>query len=156
MDTDATHLWIIDGDVEVPDHALCSLLQLKADIASGVYTFHNHIDVAMFGRMKDEAKYQFIPRSLDVFKEQILGEDFYVGGGNGCMLITRRVFQKHHPNIKPLRFRSPAGRGSDVYFWYEAQRAGFKCRIHGGVICGHLPEWPLKKMQEEFQSETSL
>jgi hypothetical protein len=154
MTTEATHLWVVDGDVEVPDHALCSLLQLKTDVASGVYPFHARQDVAMFGRMPQGETYRFIPRNLDVLQYEVLGEDFYVGGGNGCLLVDRRVFKRHHPNVEPLRFRSPGGSGSDMYFWYEAQEMGFKCRIHGGVICGHLPKWPLSKMQEEYPSGT--
>ena len=151
MLTDASHLWIVDGDVQVPTHALCSLLGLNVDIASGLYAFHNDKYMMMFGRMPDEETYNFAPRDYRVFKNQILGEDFRVGGGNGCMLIRRRVFKRYHPYIKPLRFICPEGRGSDVYFWYLAQKAGFTARIHGGVLAGHLPEWPLISYEDDLK-----
>ena len=36
----------------------------------------------------------------------------------------------------------------DQLFLFEAQRLGFKVQLHGDVLCGHLPEWPLKKLEE--------
>jgi len=143
MSINATHLWIVDADIEVPKHALCELLKLDVDIASGIYTFHKDWNKAMFGRIPNTETYQFAPRATGFIRGRVLGEDFMVGGGNGCMLIKRRVFKKHHPRIPALRFISPGGRGSDIYFWYRAQKAGFTARIHGGIICGHLPQFPL-------------
>jgi len=42
-----------------------------------------------------------------------------------------------------MRFRYERGVGEDILFMFDAQRAGFEARVHGGVLCGHLPEWPL-------------
>jgi hypothetical protein len=33
---------------------------------------------------------------------------------------------------------------------FESQRLGFKVLLHGDVLCGHLPEWPLRKLEEFF------
>lgn len=144
--TDASHLWIVDADVEVPKHGLCELLKLDVDIASGIYTFHSNRNMASFGRIPNTEKYNFVPRSIGFLRGRILGEDFMVGGGNGCMLIKRRVFKKYHPSFSPLSFITPDGAGSDLYFWYSAQKAGFTARLHGGVICGHLPNFPLSQV----------
>ena len=146
LTTDASHLWIVDADVEVPKHGICELLKLDVDIASGIYTFHNDWNKAMFGRIPDTETYQFAPRATGFLRGRILGENEMVGGGNGCMLIKKRVFRRYHPKIPALRFESPGGRGSDVYFWYKAQKAGFTARLHGGVICGHRPEFPLREI----------
>jgi len=144
--TDASHLWIVDADIEVPSHGLCELLKLNVDLASGIYSFHNDWNKTMFGRIPDTERYNFVPRAIGFLRGRVLGEDFMVGGGNGCMLIKRRVFKKHHPRIPALRFISPEGRGSDIYFWWRAQKAGFTARLAGTVICGHRPEWSLKQV----------
>jgi len=150
MKTDASHLWIIDMDTEVPKHALCTLLKLNADIASGVYPFHNIRNSTMFGRTPSTEEYYFIPGTIDRLRGRVIGEEEMVSGGNGCMLIKRRVFQRYHPNIEPMRFTCPGGKGSDTYFWWRAQKAGFTARIDGDVICGHLPEHSLIEMKKDF------
>ena len=40
METDATHIWILDADIEAPPDALCELLKLDVDLASGVSFNH--------------------------------------------------------------------------------------------------------------------
>lgn len=163
--TNATHIWIVDGDVETPKHALRYLLTLDADIASGIYAFHNEQFAMMFGKMKSpdddlvDSKVKtnkFTPRGLIGFSgDGIIGSgytDYRVGGGNGCMLMKRRVFDRYHPNIKPLRFvNNYKDMGSDLFFWYRAQNAGLTCRIHGRVLCGHLPQWSLESYAESYE-----
>ena len=153
--TDASHLWIVDADIEVPKHGLCELLKLDVDIASGIYSFHSNRNMASFGRIPNKEKYNFVPRTIGFIRGRILGEDFMVGGGNGCMLIKRRVFKKYHSAFSRLSFITPGGAGSDLYFWYMAQKAGFTARLHGGVICGHLPNFPLSQIGDyQIQSLT--
>lgn len=144
LTTDATHLWIVDADIEVPPHGLCELLKLDVDLSSGIYCVHSNWNRAMFGRIPNTERYNYVPRAMGFLRGKVFGDEFMVGGGNGCMLIKRRVFRRYHPKIPPLRFVSPEGRGSDIYFWYRAQKAGFTARIAGTVICGHRPEWRLK------------
>jgi len=40
----------------------------------------------------------------------------------------------------------------DQLFLLDAQRLGFKVLLHGDVLCGHLPEWSLQKL-EDINSE---
>ena len=160
MTTNATHLWIVDGDVEVPQHTLSTLLKLDVDLASGVYPFHNFnkCNAMLFGRMGDDPCGFFRPRDWDYLKDIVLGEEDPVSGGSGCLLVKRRVFKRYHPKISPLRFtrRGPNGEcGADVYFWKRAQDAGFTARIHGGVVCGHLPLYPLKKYGVTWGKDSS-
>lgn len=156
--TDATHMWMIDSDIEVPRHALRYLLELDVDIASGIYPFHNEQFAMMFGKMRAtgedvQTTNMFTPRGLIGFPDDgVIGGDLKVGGGNGCMLMKRRVFDKYHPAINPMRFINNVERmGSDLYFWHRAQEAGFSCRIHGRVICGHKPQWPLESYRESYE-----
>lgn len=151
MSTDATHLWIIDADVEVPPHALETLLSHDVDIASGVYPFHNfkHSKAMMCGRMSDGPCGFFHPRNWAYMKGQVFGEEFPVSGGTGCMLVKRRVFKRYHPHIVPFRFDKVGGKcGADVYFWKRAQDAGFTARLDANVVCGHLPECRLSEVDE--------
>jgi hypothetical protein len=91
-------------------------------------------------------------------RNRILGEHQPVAAGNGCLLIRRRVFEEGRFSEfdkvefagKPLRFRSEKFMmGSDIRFFADSQSMGFSARIHGGVFCGHLPEWPLQEYLKE-------
>lgn len=144
MSTKATHLWLVNLDIEVPRHALCALLKLDVDLASGIYSAHKHRRMMTFGRIPDPEFYNYAPRDIGYFRGKVLGENEMVSGGDGCLLIKRRVFKRYHSRIPALRFIvTPDGKGSDMYFWWQAQKAGFTARIHGGVLCGHRPQHPL-------------
>lgn len=149
--TSATHLFMVDADVEVPPHAIETLVRHDVDVASGVYPFHNFKNsrAMMFGRMGNNPCGFFIPRNWDYMKEQVFGEEFPVSGGTGCMLVKRRVFNRYHPKIAPLRFDKKDGKcGADVYFWRRCQDLGFTARVDANVVCGHRPEYPLSKIEE--------
>ena len=156
-ESDASHLWLIDADIEIPRHALRTLLNLNADVSSGIYCFHNDPAIMMFGRGAEGNPRMFKPRGLDGWRGVTLGENERVGGGNGCMLIRRRVFDIYNPAIKSLRFVHAEQGGSDLHFWYRCQEAGFKCRITGEVLCGHNPQSPLSFYEgEEFRKQQAL
>lgn len=150
LKTDATHCWIIDADVEVPPDALDALIKHNVDVVSGVYPFHNFdsCKAMMFGRMGDNECGFFHPRDWNYMKGEVMGEEYPVSGGTGCILIKRRVFRQYHPKILPLRFTKKSGKcGADVYFWKRAQEAGFTARVDANVVCGHLPEWKLSEVE---------
>lgn len=145
MAGDASHLWIVDADVEVPPHALDALIRLDVDVASGIYPEHGSRErlLAYTGTGGS-----WRPLATDEAAGRVLGEDECVAAGNGCLLVKRRVFKQHHERFTPLRFRWALGaRGSDLMFFEDAQDVGFTARLHGGVLCGHLPEWPLEKLR---------
>lgn len=154
--TSASHLWIVDGDVEVPPNALDTLLRLDVDLASGVYPFHNfkQCKAMMFGRMSvDHPCGYFTPRDWDFLREEVLGDEFPVAGGNGCMLIKRRVFSRYSPRVKPIRFSRFGSCSCDTYFWKRVQDMGFSARVDARVVCGHLPEYPLSKYDKWLEEE---
>ena len=72
-----------------------------------------------------------------------------VWAGIGCALIKRSVFEKIRFVYDPREYNWKVG-VHDQLFLFEAQQLGFKVRLHGDVICGHLPEWPLQKLEEFF------
>lgn len=154
MGSGCTHLWIVDADVEPPDFALDTLLRMNVDVASGVYSFHNDRNVLMFGRMRYGDKSLMIPRGFIGFSgDGIIGQDFRVGGGNGCLLVKRRVFQQYDRRVAPIRFDSTWANGSDVNFWYQCQEAGFVCRVNANVKCGHLSSDPKRNIPLESYYE---
>ena len=57
-----------------------------------------------------------------------------------CTLIARRVLEAG------VRFRYKPDVGEDILFMFDVQKAGFEARVHGGVLCGHLPELPLGRV----------
>jgi hypothetical protein len=48
-----------------------------------------------------------------------------------------------------MRFRYAPEIGEDILFMYDVQSRGFIAKVHGGVLCGHLPEWPLEPYAPE-------
>ena len=153
MSSDATHVFINDGDVEVPPHGIDTLLRHNVDVASGVYPFHNFdtANAMLFGRMSPNPDYkcgQFIPRDWGSMKGKVFGDGERWSGGTGCMLIKRRVFNKYHPHISPLRFSREGGCGLDLLFWKRIQDAGFTARVDANVVCGHLPKYRLRDIDK--------
>ena len=152
MTSDASHLWIVDGDVEPPIHAVDTLLRDNVDVASGVYPYHNFAEskAMIFGRMvKDHPCGFFRPRVWEHMKGQVFGsEEEPWSGGTGCILIKRRVFKRHHPKIEPLRFNKEGDCGADMLFWKNVQTIGFTARVDARVVCGHLPNYRLKDIDE--------
>ena len=153
MDSDATHVFFNDGDVEAPPNGIDTLLRHNVDVASGVYPFHNFKEVKsmLFGRMRRGEKNQcgqFIPRHWEYMRGQVFGEEEAWSGGSGCLLVKRRVFKRHHPKILSLRFTRAGGCGLDTLFWKRVQDAGFTARVDANVVCGHLPSYSLKDINE--------
>ena len=144
-------LWIVDADVEVPLHSLKELLLLDVDVASGVYLYKNNPDgLVLTAGILHPGGAHFL--KLYQMRGKVLGENERVMGGNGCLLIKRRVFDRHFDLVPPIKFRAPMGApGSDILFFKEAQKMGFETRLHGGVICGHLPASPLEKLNEYLE-----
>ena len=144
MKTDATHIAIADADVEWPENAICELIKLDVDIASGIYPYHGDNTFVLAGRLGVADQPLLMRCTAQHIKGKILGEHEKVAAGNGCLLIKRRVFEEYSRHYEPLRFRYEKGLpGSDVLFFMDAQERGFSARIHGDIMCGHLPNWPL-------------
>jgi len=159
LKTDATHLWFLNADNEVPPDALCKLLELDVDIASGISPPHysKRKATVMNWRPPPSPEYSWskpwykISKMKDVFGK-IIGGDRTIATGHFCMLCKRRVFEQFSPLYEPLRFKydPPQKLGSEILFWQDAQELGFVCRIDGSVLCGHLPEFPLVMLEKEY------
>ena len=156
MKTDATHIWILDADIEVPPNALYELLKLDVDLASGVSFNHRTRRTTTvttwfpedrLKSLRPKPNHRFLKPS-EIFGK-VIKTPTKVATGAFCMLVKRRVFEKHHPRVEPPRFRwkEPQAFGPDLQFWADVQFLGFTAAVHGGVVCGHLPEHPLKSIE---------
>jgi hypothetical protein len=129
---DWDYLWLVQGDVEVPREAFYRLYMLDVDVAQGVVRRHDG-DGLICGFMDEKAKVWYLPRNA--VAGQILSG--WVFAGMSCTLIKRRVLESG------IRFRYQPGIGEDILFMFDIQKAGFVAKVHGDVLCGHLPQWPL-------------
>ena len=128
-----SHVWIVQADVEVPKDAFEKLFGLGVDVAQGVVPRHNDWSALIAGFLDEYLKVWYLPRNA--VKGMVLSG--WVFAGMSCTLIARRVLEAG------VQFRYARGVGEDILFMFDVQKAGFVAKVHGGVLCGHLPEWPL-------------
>ena len=149
LDKDWDRLWIVEADVEVPKHALVRLLSGGGDINLGIYPNHRS-DLRLMAGYFQEHPDRVKPLVHSVFGvDQLRGKVFsgMVWAGIGCALIRRRVFERLHFVYSQREFDRLVG-VHDQLFLFEAQQLGFRVFLHGDVLCGHLPEWPLQKLED--------
>jgi hypothetical protein len=127
------YLFLVQADVEVPEDSYRNLAGLGVDVAQGVVPRHDDREALIAGFMDEAKKVWYLPRS--VVAGQILSG--WVFAGLSCTLIKRRVLEAG------IRFKFQPGIGEDILFMFDVQSRGFVAKVHGGVLCGHLPEWPL-------------
>ena len=125
-------LWLVELDVQVPPYAFEKLRGLDVDIACGYVRRHSG-DGLILGFLDENMRVWYLP--LNVVRGKVLSG--WVMAGTSCLLFKRRVFEsgcrfKFKPNVTP-----------DILFMFDVQRAGFEAKVHGDVLCGHLPEFPL-------------
>ena len=140
-----THIWLVDADCDLPPTALEDLIRLNVDIASGVSPTHSDWNETTAAWELPGGGLKFY-RRMDI-EGKVVGEKEVVATGGFCMLIKRRALLRYSPYHAPLRYHTvralKAMYGPELQFFIDAAKMGFSVRIHGGVFCGHLPEWPL-------------
>jgi len=145
LETDCTHIWLVNADCELPPDALEKLIRLDVDIASGVSPTHNDWNETTVGWQLPGGALRFY-RRIDI-EDNVVGHDSFVATGNFCILAKRRAFLRYSRHHAPLRYQIVRDRkyllGPELQFFIDAAEMGFSVRVHGGVYCGHLPEWPL-------------
>lgn len=129
------YLWHVELDVQVPPDSFQKLLALDVDIACG-YVKHHGEDALICGFLDEDMRVWYLP--FNAVRGNVLTG--WVMAGTSCVLIKRRVFEGE------LRFRYDPHVTPDILFMHDAQKAGFSAKVHGDVLCGHLPEWPLESV----------
>jgi len=127
-------LWLVELDVQVPPDSFRKLLDLDVDIACGYVRRHNG-DGLILGFLDENMRVWYLPHNA--VKGNVLSG--WVMAGTSCLLIRRRVFKSGY-RFKFLPHVTP-----DILFMFETQRMGFIAKVHGKVLCGHLPEFPLSE-----------
>jgi len=163
LETEAEYLWFLNADNEYPPFTLRYLLQHNVDVVSAISPTHRNWlwTTAMrwipapTPKMMGSTPY-FKPYRIDEIEGKIVGRKEVVASGHFCMLVKRHVFDnirfrwvqhkaRRCPNcgtgVKCLRQRY----GSEYTFWMDAFMLGYKCRIDGRIVVGHLPQWPLNQ-----------
>jgi hypothetical protein len=108
------------------------LLSLNVDIACGYVQRHSG-DGLILGFLDENMRVWYLP--LNAVEGKVLSG--WVMAGTSCVLIRRCVFESG------FRFRYRSNVTPDILFMFQVQRLGFVAKVHGDVLCGHLPEWPL-------------
>lgn len=157
---EATHVWFLNADNEVPTFALRYLLEHDADVASGISSTHSsstmttamHWAPAPTRQLMGSQPY-FKPYRLQSIMNRVVGGGRMVASGHFCMLVKKEVFNNVWFRWMPYKSRRcSCGEtvkclrqqyGSEYTFWLDCQMLGYRCVIDGRVICGHLPQWPL-------------
>lgn len=148
---DATHLFLTEVDMLLPDDCIIKLLACDQDIVSGVY-FLRAQEPLMLGqpclyrqvvlqaqRHLTEGTRPYSQSPVTLFPQETpfkLGDERAAGcAGLGCVLIKRRVFEK----MAPPWFRVLENRaGSDLYFYRHAYEAGFDLWVHPQVQASQI------------------
>ena len=134
------YLWLVQGDVEVPLGSFEKLFGLDVDVAQGVVPRHDDRNGLICGFLDEKMKVWYLPQNA--VAGLILSG--WVFAGLSCTLIKRRVLEAG------IRFKYQPGLGEDILFLFDVQSRGFVAKVHGGVLCGHLPEWPLVPYEPEL------
>ena len=141
-----THLWFVDVDTIPPPNALETLLKANGDVACGRY--YHKTDRFPTGERKPMFwLYRFVPENeREAARERygkvtIIEDWFYLGeetaeinkAGTGCMLISRRVFQRvPFPEIVPKNCTE------DVIYSIMVNAMGYKIFAVPSVTCDHI------------------
>ena len=125
------------------------LLSGGGDIDLGIYPNHRselRLMAGYFQEHPDRVK----PLVNSVYGVEVLRGKVFSGmvwAGIGCALISRRVLEQLRFVYNELEYRRKVGVHDQLFLFEAQQRFGFRVLLHGDVLCGHLPEWPLKELE---------
>jgi len=127
---DYTHLFSVEADVLIPDHALKKLLFDNKDIVCGIYKLHSHsghLEGSIAAFRKEDKGYKSIEAGKDFSWGEIVEVDFL---SFGCTLIKREVLEN-------INF----GIGLDAEFSMNCKNKGFSLFCDTNIKCGHTDHY---------------
>lgn len=140
METDCTHLFMVDADTIPPGDTIDRLLAIDADVATGITPIMNKEGKLSNVFVEKEKEGRGTPLTLDeVAKKKA---PFPITGvGLACALIKREVFEKlEKPVYSSLWFQNGEFIEGDIHFVGKALEAGFKVMADPSIICGHVKQ----------------
>lgn len=144
LESDADYLMMVDNDVTVPRDALLNLISDDVDVVSGYYVHRfkvnepsNKTNLCKRGELNYSM--QFTGDELAEMRER--GEHLIRihGGGMGCILIRKSVFQRiSYPYYKWRDYGNGAMLSEDLHFCEQCKHEGIKIYADTRVQCGHM------------------
>lgn len=144
LESDAEWLMMVDNDVTVQRDALLNLLADGVDVVSGYY-------VHRFKTDETSNKTNLCKRGELNYSTQFTGEELadmrergeYLirihGGGMGCILIRKSVFQRiSYPYYKWRDYGNGKMLSEDLHFCEQCKQEGIKIYADTRVQCGHM------------------
>lgn len=128
---DATHLFLTESDMILPDDCIIKLLALDKDMASGLYFLrHGNGQPCLYKKTFVHRDNKFLHSPVSLFPTS---EPFRIDcSGVGCVLIKRKVFETVEFPWFDLK---EANYGSDMYFYTKTKEAGLELWVDPRVLC---------------------
>lgn len=144
LDLGCDYVLMVDNDVTVPRDALVNLMEHGVDVVSGYYAHRNSENDSTTTTnlcKRGELNYtmQFTGEELAQKRD---GGELLIrihGGGMGCILIKRSVFERvKYPWYDWVNYKGSGMLSEDLYFCEQCKHAGIKVYADTRVACGHL------------------
>ena len=140
---DADYVLMIDNDMRIPGDALRNLLEDPVDVCLGFYAhrwgsvFNGRTNVCRLGEFNYTDMYNI--EELRNLREKGVKRELVHGGGLGCALIKRSVFdQISYPYFQWTNYQDGNVLGEDLNFCERCHQAGIPIYVDPRVGCGHL------------------
>lgn len=142
---EATHLFLTEADMILPDDCILKLLAMDKDIASGVYFLRGGagqacIYVAAKLVWPGSSPWAMTPVGVFPTAEPFKADCF----GLGCVLIKREVFDRV---AFPWFDLAENQYGSDIYFYTKVKKAGIEVWGNPDVLCDQI-EYTMTSMAD--------
>lgn len=134
----ADYLWFVDSDMILAEDSLVRLVNMGAEIASGVY-FRKEA-----GERKAEVCRLEGDRTVFYTETELPAGVFEAAGvGFGCVLISRSAMEccMDASNGRPFMYNHDPVISEDLWFCNIARRLGYRVMVDGGLRLGHEGSW---------------
>lgn len=143
---DYTHLMLVDNDVTPPRDALVNLLADDLDVVSGYYAHRSKTaEQSKVTNVCKRGEFDYTMQYTgDELREELAKGNAVVrihGGGMGCILIRRQVFERiAYPWYDWVNYRDPnhSMLSEDLFFCERCKQNQIKIYADTRVACGHL------------------
>ena len=140
------YLLMIDNDVTPPKDALANLLEDDLDVVSGYYAHRNKDnDETIVTNLCKVGELNYMTQwDGDELRAELAKGNTVIrihGGGMGCILIKRHVFERiSYPWYDWVNYRDPKRSmlSEDMYFCERCGAEWIKMHADTRVACGHL------------------
>lgn len=154
LDGGYDYVLMVDNDVTPPSDALVNLLSHGVDFVSGFYLHRNAdnmpTDRTCVCKLRDPSGIEYFnyPLESEYTRQELAekrenGEHLVEihGGGMGCALVRRKVFERlRYPWFDWVNYddRNRGMLSEDLYFCEKMRKKGIKRHADTRVGCGHL------------------